>query len=238
MKVIKILFILLFSGLIGLVAMPIAYFFLDKPFFSSIFIGISFPTLAILIMIVKSIWNRVGRIDPYREETAYIKHQVKDAKKKLATIRRSLFKMKSVSGWIKVAKLYKQAKAVIKVVEEEPARYRDVQAFFTQHLPATVTLVDRYTFLARQPVSSNEVKQSLRQSETLIVEMTGNYHQLLLNSLSQDIMTLEIEQKLLKQAFQEEKLELPKQPEMVKLETYKEPVALERSLPDQREMEK
>jgi 5-bromo-4-chloroindolyl phosphate hydrolysis protein len=238
MKVIKILLILLFSGFIGLIAMPIAYFLLDMPFISSILIGIAIPTLAVFSMIVKSIWNRIGKVDPYREETAYIKHQVKDAKKKLATIKRSLFKMRTVSGWTKVAKLYKQARAVIKVVEEEPARYRDVQAFFTQHLPATVTLVDRYTFLARQPVSSNEVKQSLRQSETLIVEMTGNYHQLLLNSLSQDVMTLEIEQKMLKQAFQGEKLELPKQPEMVKLEAYKEPVALERSLPAQEEMEK
>lgn len=134
-----------------------------------------------------------------------------------------------------MAKLYKQAKAIIKVVEEEPARYRDVQAFFTQHLPATVTLVDRYSFLAKQPVGSIEVKESLRQTEILMEEMAGNYHQLLLDTLSQDVMALEIEQKMLKQSFQKEKLKVQKTPETLKLDSYREPAAIDRSLPGHRD---
>lgn len=235
MKIIRILLILLFCGFAGLVSMPLSYFLLDLPLFSSFLIGIGIPSLAVFFMVLSSIWKRVGRIDPYREETAYLKHQVKEAKKKLGLIRRSLFKVRTVNGWIKMAKLYKQAKGIIKVVEEEPARYRDVQAFFTQYLPATVTLVDRYSFLAKQPVGSIEVKESLRQTELLMEEMASIYHQLLLNTLSQDVMTLEIEQKMLKQSFQEKKLELPNSPETIMLEAYSEPVSLERSIPGHKE---
>lgn len=258
MKIIRTLLLLLLSGFIGFLALPVSYFLLDMPFVQSFLVAIGIPVVTSFSLLLRFIWKRVTRADPYREETAYVKHQVKEAKKKLAKISSCRFKVRSITGWVKMAKLYKQAKAIIKVVEEEPARYRELQAFFTQHLPATVTLVDRYTFLARQPVGSFEVKESLRQSEMLMEEMAGNYQRLLLNTLSQDVMTLEIEQKILKQQFQETdkvvskkeesvkrelpspregvELEIPKSREGVKIETYREPVSMERTITGQREM--
>jgi 5-bromo-4-chloroindolyl phosphate hydrolysis protein len=216
MKIIRTLILLLFSSFVGLVSIPVSFFVLNLPLLTSFFIGIGIPFVTLFFVVMKLLWKRARTVDPYREETAYVKYQVKEARKKLALIGACRFKVRSVTGWMKMAQLYKLAKGIIKIVEEEPARYRDVQAFFTQYLPATVTLVDRYTFLAKQPVMNIELKESLRQTEFLMDEMASNYNRLLLSTLSNDVMSLEIEQKILKQSFQDEKNMMQNSPENVK----------------------
>ncbi|MFC3882163.1 5-bromo-4-chloroindolyl phosphate hydrolysis family protein [Bacillus songklensis] len=216
MKIIRTLLLLLFSGFVGLVSMPVSVFLLDLPLLTSFFIGIGIPSVTLFFVVIRFLWKRARTVDPYREETAYVKHQVKEARKKLALIGGCRFKVRSVTGWMKISQLYKLAKGIIKIVEDEPARYREVQAFFTQHLPATVTLADRYTFLTKQPVINTELKESLRQTELLMDEMASNYNRLLLSTLSSDVMSLEIEQKMLKQLFQDEKQMMPNSSENVK----------------------
>lgn len=213
MKIIRSLFLLMFSGLVGFISMPIAFFWLNIPFVQSILIGIGIPALTTFWVGGRFLWKRMRNVDPYREEIAYVKHQVKEAKKKVAAIGACRYKVRSLTAWMKIAKLYKLAKGTIKVVEEEPARYREVQAFFTQHLPAAVTLVDRYTFLLKQPVRSIELKESLREAELLLDEMAESCQQVLLDSLSNDMMSLEVERKMLKQSFeyqQPDSADLPK----------------------------
>ena len=202
MKIIRSLFLLTFSGLIGFVSMPVSFFWLNIPFIQSILIGIGIPALTVLWMGGRFLWKRMKNVDPYREELAYVKYQLKEANKKVAAIGACRYKVRSLTAWMKIAKLHKLAKGIIKVVEEEPARYREVQVFFTQHLPATVTLVDRYTFLLKQPVRSIELKESLREAELLLDEMAESSQQVLLDSLSKDMMSLEVERKMLKQSFE------------------------------------
>ena len=78
--------------------------------------------------------------NPYREEIAYVRHQVKEARKQLRTIGSYRFKIRSVHMWTELSKLYKVGKSIIEMVEKEPARYKDVQPFlrttYNQRLPS------------------------------------------------------------------------------------------------------
>lgn len=202
MKIIRSLFLFMFSGLVGFVSIPMSFFWLNIPFVQSVLIGIGIPALTVFWMGGRFLWKRMRNTDPYREEIAYVKHQVKEANKKVSAIGACRYKVRSLAAWMKIAKLHKLAKGIIKMVEEDPARYREVQVFFTQYLPATVTLVDRYTFLLKQPVRSIELKESLREAELLLDEMAENSQQVLLGSLSSDMMSLEVERKMLKNSFE------------------------------------
>jgi 5-bromo-4-chloroindolyl phosphate hydrolysis protein len=201
MKIIRNLFLLMFSGFVGFISIPVSFFWLDVSFIQSVLIGIGIPVATALGMVGRALWKRMTDVDPYREEIAYVKHQVKEANKKAAAIGACRYKTPSLTAWVKITKLHKVAKGIIKVVEEDPERYKDVQAFFTQQLPAAVTIVERYTFLLKQPVRSMELTEALREAERLMDDLTEAHQQTLLHGLSNDVMSLEIEGKMFKQSI-------------------------------------
>ncbi|MBM7702037.1 5-bromo-4-chloroindolyl phosphate hydrolysis protein [Bacillus iocasae] len=207
MKVLRVLKWLALSWTAGAISVPIFYFGFDLNFFVSMMIGFAVAGVSFAIPILKSLRLRLQ--NPYREEIAYSKHQVREAKKKLAIISRYRFKVRSIHMWAQLSRLYKVSKAIIEMVEKEPMRYKDVQPFFVNYLPATVTLVERYFFLLSKPGKSIEMTESLKEAEVMIDEMALKYDRLLNQALSNDVLTLDVEMKVLKQTFQNDKQWIP-----------------------------
>ncbi len=168
-------------------------------------VGVGGVTL--LFPVTRAVRQRLQ--NPYREEIAYSKHQVKEAKKKLIIMSRYRFKVRSIHMWTQLSRLYKVSKAIIDMVEKEPMRYKNVQPFFVNYLPSTITLVERYFFLLSKPGKSIEIKESLKEAEVMLDDMAIKYDQLLNQALSNDVLTLDVEMKVLKQTFQHDKPWIP-----------------------------
>ncbi|MDT2047213.1 MULTISPECIES: 5-bromo-4-chloroindolyl phosphate hydrolysis family protein [Bacillaceae] len=187
---------------VGTATIPISYLGFNVGVGDSILLSFGTAALTGIFFIFKSV--RVAYKDPYREELAYIKHQVKEARKQLKVISSSRFKLKSIHMWTELSKLYRVGKSMVDMVEKEPERYKSVQPFFTNYLQATVTVIERYVFLLSKPTKSIDVKESIHEAENVIHELSAQYDQLLNSALSQDVLSLDVEMKVLKQHFQNE----------------------------------
>jgi 5-bromo-4-chloroindolyl phosphate hydrolysis protein len=207
MKVVRIIKKILAIWVTGAVAVPVSYFGFSTTMIQSFGISIGLMVVMSLLFIISSVRRHYQ--NPYREEIAYVRHQVKEARKQLRTIGSYRFKIRSVHMWTELSKLYKVGKSIIEMVEKEPARYKDVQPFFTNYLQSTVTVIERYMFLLSKPTKSIEVKESLHEAEDMLRGLSGKYEHLLTNALSQDKLTLDVELKVLKQAFEEEQPYIP-----------------------------
>lgn len=67
-----------------------------------------------------------------------------------------------------------------------------------------MTVIERYVFLLSKPTKSIDVKESIHEAENVIHELSTQYDQLLNSALSQDVLSLDVEMKVLKQHFQNE----------------------------------
>ncbi|TYR80859.1 phosphatase [Priestia megaterium] len=202
MKVVRILKRVMIVWMIGTLTLPISYFGFNTSLLEAFGMSMGAAGAASLFFIVKSAHAHYR--NPYREELAYVRHQVKEARKQLKLIGNYRFKVRSIHMWTKISKLYKVGKSMIEMVEKEPARYKDLQPFFTNYLQATVTVVEKYIFLLSKPIKDIEIKESLHEAERLLHDMSNKYDQLLTTALSEDLLNLDVEMKVLKQHFQEQ----------------------------------
>ncbi|AQX55143.1 5-bromo-4-chloroindolyl phosphate hydrolysis family protein [Priestia flexa] len=202
MKVVTFLKRLFIVWAVGTATVPISYLGFGVGIGDSILLSFGTAALTAIFFVFKS--ARIAYKDPYREELAYIKHQAREARKQLKVISSSRFKLKSIHMWTELSKLYRVGKSIVDMVEKEPARYKSVQPFFTNYLQATVTVIERYVFLLSKPTKSIDVKESIHEAENVIHELSTQYDQLLNSALSQDVLSLDVEMKVLKQHFQNE----------------------------------
>ncbi|KOO46305.1 5-bromo-4-chloroindolyl phosphate hydrolysis family protein [Priestia koreensis] len=193
------------AGGIGLLSIPAFHYGLDMNMWLSAVSGVGVSGALMTTTGGALVIKKLTKRDPYKEEIAYIKHQVREAKKHLKMIGSSRFKVRSVTMWMQLTKLYKVAKSIIDMVDKEPIRYVDTQPFFQTYLPSTVTVIERYLFLATKPTKNIEVRDALRDAEEMIDEMVNKYDRLLKKALESDMENLNIELKILKDAFEDEK---------------------------------
>ncbi|MED3831590.1 5-bromo-4-chloroindolyl phosphate hydrolysis family protein, partial [Priestia megaterium] len=117
MKVVRIIKKILAIWVTGAVAVPVSYFGFSTTMIQSFGISIGVMVVTSLFFIMSS--ARRHYQNPYREEIAYVRHQVKEAKKQLRTIGSYRFKIRSVHMWTELSKLYKVGKSIIEMVEKE-----------------------------------------------------------------------------------------------------------------------
>jgi 5-bromo-4-chloroindolyl phosphate hydrolysis protein len=149
--------------------------------------------------------QRIAAPELLKEEKEYIRAQLSEARKKWKRMRRARLKIRSLAMWQKISHLSATVDKMIQAVEQQPRKFRIAQSFFIQELDAAVAMIEKYAYLINQPVQSDEMKEALRKTETLIGELAASAERQLLELLSDDVFDLQVETKLLEQSLEEHK---------------------------------
>ncbi|WP_461200383.1 5-bromo-4-chloroindolyl phosphate hydrolysis family protein [Anoxybacillus sp. TBDG-1] len=168
---------------VGLFSALISLFAFRLPFLISFLIGGSIGIMYSLYMKKK-------------EEKHY--DRLKDAKKKVRTIGQSLWRVRSVAMFSKLSRLYSICQKMIEIVEKQPDRLAIAQPFFNTTLDSIVTVINKYIYLMRQPVKSDEIRQAIIEAEQALDLALTKAENQLLDMLEEDLFDLQTEVKLVK----------------------------------------
>ncbi|MGG6431616.1 5-bromo-4-chloroindolyl phosphate hydrolysis family protein [Anoxybacillus sp. D401a] len=184
----------LFSALISLLAFRL-------PFPVSFLIGAS-------IGVMYSIYMK-------KKEKKHVSHRskderLKDAKKKVRKIGQSLWRIRSISMFSKLSRLYSICQKIVEIVEKQPDRLAVAQPFFNTTLDSIVTIIDKYIYLMKQPVKNDDIRQAISEAEQALDLALTKAENQLLDMLEEDLFDLQTEVKLVKHTIAtEESLSLP-----------------------------
>ncbi|BAU26372.1 5-bromo-4-chloroindolyl phosphate hydrolysis protein [Aneurinibacillus soli] len=136
-----------------------------------------------------------------RSDRKYIKQNLRDARRKLKQIRYFQFRLRSFVMWQKISHLYKLARQIIQIVEQQPHKFHQARSFFSAYLDSTLHVLDKYTFLMSQPIRNAEMKETLHKTEQMLGDITAALEQELMQVLSDDVMNLDIELETLRKSI-------------------------------------
>lgn len=145
--------------------------------------------------------NKKTEKDITREKQIYQKKELHNAHVKIYKIGKSRFKIRSVHMWQTVTKIYKMLLKMVALVENEPARFRSAQSFFTTYLDSLVMIVDKYALLAAQPVKNHDILLAIKKTEETLEEMASTLENEMLTILESDVLDLDVELNVLKQSL-------------------------------------
>ncbi|RAK16599.1 5-bromo-4-chloroindolyl phosphate hydrolysis protein [Anoxybacillus vitaminiphilus] len=217
-KALKTLWRLFVSWNIGLIGAIVVFFVFDYQFFLSFLSGTVLMVITSAYMKRKE--DKIVASDLFKEEKDYIRSELKEADKKIKRMGRARFKVRSLVIWNHISRIYTASRKILDAVEQDPRRFRAAQSFFITTLDSAVTMIEKYIYLVRQPVRSQEMNEAIRNAEELLRELAASTEQELLRILSDDVFDLDVEVKLLKQALEQPKEENVLQWQRKKEEEY------------------
>ncbi|AMA71533.1 MULTISPECIES: 5-bromo-4-chloroindolyl phosphate hydrolysis family protein [Aneurinibacillus] len=191
----------LLSSTIGLVSSLVFFILFDEEFIPVFLLSVA--TFALSMWIVKRRYRKPQRYNPEmdKHERAYIKQSLREAQRKLKTIRRLQFRIRSIIIWKKTSHLYKVARRILIIIEEQPHRFRFARNFFASYLDSTITILEKYTFLASQPIHSQEMVMALKKAEAMLDDIIAALEEELMQVLSDDVLNLNVELETLKKSL-------------------------------------
>ncbi|MGG3843330.1 5-bromo-4-chloroindolyl phosphate hydrolysis family protein [Anoxybacillus kestanbolensis] len=181
---------------VGLFSALISLFAFRLPFIISFLIGVSVGMLYSLYMKKK---EKKHITYPSKDE------RMKEAKKKVRKIGQSLWRVRSVAMFSKLSRLYSICQKMIEIVEKQPDRLAVAQPFFNTTLDSIVTIINKYTYLMRQPVKNDEIRQAIGEAEQALDLALTKAENQLLDMLEEDLFDLQTEVKLMKHTITADK---------------------------------
>lgn|GEM_PF-577062 len=200
-KFIKKLWRIFVSWNIGLFSAIIAFFLADFEIIPSLLFGGG--AMFITNFYMKRKEDRLIRSDLAKDEKDYIREQMKIARNKINRIGKSRFKVRSLKAWSDISKVYTIANKILASVEEDPRRFRSAQNFFITKLDSAIEIIEKYIFLASQPVRNNEINETIHNAELALKKLAHSAEREFVDILKEDIEELDIEVKLLQQELVE-----------------------------------
>ncbi|WP_297987308.1 5-bromo-4-chloroindolyl phosphate hydrolysis family protein [Anoxybacillus sp.] len=186
---------------VGLFSALISLFAFRLPFPISFLIGVS-----IGVMYSIYIKKKERKHISYRSKD----ERLKDAKKKVRKIGQSLWRIRSISMFSKLSRLYSICQKMIEIVEKQSDRLAVAQPFFNTTLDSIVTIIDKYIYLMKQPVKNDDIRQAISEAEQALDLALAKAENQLLDMLEEDLFDLQTEVKLVKHTITtEESLSLP-----------------------------
>ncbi|WP_062197029.1 5-bromo-4-chloroindolyl phosphate hydrolysis family protein [Massilibacterium senegalense] len=140
-----------------------------------------------------------------KQEQNYISQLLDNAKKKIRQIQMARFRIKTLRMQQTISKMTKISTKIVKLIEENPGRYRGANHFFNTDLNSAAELIDKYVTLSNQPVKTMEINEALQTCEETLNDLTTSMEQELLDLLNDDVLYLEAESNVIKQTIQEVK---------------------------------
>ncbi|MFS0782616.1 5-bromo-4-chloroindolyl phosphate hydrolysis family protein [Bacillus sp. 1P06AnD] len=209
MKPIVSIFLFIFRLGVGVLSFGIAFFIcllaFDVDFFYSLLSGIG--AAFITFFGLKWIFARktVKNSGLSRREYKYIEEHLVEAKGKISRLQKVMFSVGNVFTIKQNYDVIRVAKKIQSIVENEPKRFYEAEAFYYSHLDSLVELTEKYVFLTKQPVKTAEIQESLRDTRITISSMSETVEQDLFKLLSSDVESLALELDVAKQSIEKNK---------------------------------
>ena len=83
-----------------------------------------------------------------RREYAYIKQNLREAKLKIARLRKALFAVKNIQTIKQNLEILRIVRKIYSITKNEPKRFYQVERFYYQSLDSIVELTEKHAFLA------------------------------------------------------------------------------------------
>lgn len=128
-----------------------------------------------------------------RSELNYIKGQLHGAKLKLKRLNGYYGKVRSISAFRQLHEMNMLSRRILKIVQEEPQRFYDVENFFYAHLDSAVELTSQYATLVNQPLKDKEIRIALQNTRETLSDVNEQLEDDLKRALSSDMAKLQIE---------------------------------------------
>jgi 5-bromo-4-chloroindolyl phosphate hydrolysis protein len=193
---------ILLSGTISIVSLVVFFFLIGKGFMPAFFASVAVFFLSMWVTGRRStVHEKTYDFDLDKHDRAYIKQNLQDAWKKLKTIRRLQFRIRSIPIWQKTSHLYKVARRILSIIEEEPHRFHSARSFFSSYLDSTITILEKYTMLVSQPVRNTEIMMALKKTEAMLDDIIHALEEELMQVLSDDVLNLNVELDTLKKSL-------------------------------------
>ncbi len=141
--------------------------------------------------IIKQSFLRKHRLT--RKEYQYIERNLKEARKKLARLNKSIFTVRHIPSLKQRVDLHRVTKKIYRLTKSEPRRFYLAERFYFSHLDSVVELTEKYAFLASQPKKNSELERSLHETRRVLEELTNTIEKDLHKMLSNDIEDLQFE---------------------------------------------
>ncbi|MEH7384374.1 5-bromo-4-chloroindolyl phosphate hydrolysis family protein [Bacillus sp. JJ1521] len=141
--------------------------------------------------IIKQSFLRKHRLS--RKEYQYIERNLKEARKKLARLNKSIFTVRHIPSLKQRVDLHRVTKKIYRLTKSEPRRFYLAERFYFSHLDSVVELTEKYAFLSSQPKKNSELERSLHETRRVLEELTNTIEKDLHRMLSNDIEDLQFE---------------------------------------------
>jgi len=97
--------------------------------------------------------------------------------------------------------IFRLAKQLQGAPLRDPRDEIDLRSFFNHYLPATVTICSRYLELSQQPYQTEELQETLNNTEQTLQRIESAFHKQLSNLLQNDILDLNVEVSVLEHSL-------------------------------------
>ena len=128
-----------------------------------------------------------------RREYAYIKQNLREAKLKIARLRKALFAVKNIQTIKQNLEILRIVRKIYSITKNEPKRFYQVERFYYQSLDSIVELTEKHAFLASQPKRNANLEVSLSETRMMIDKLAKQLEDDLYDLLKTDIDHLEFE---------------------------------------------
>ncbi|MFN2748208.1 5-bromo-4-chloroindolyl phosphate hydrolysis family protein [Bacillus sp. z60-18] len=128
-----------------------------------------------------------------RREYAYIKQNLREAKEKIARLRKALFAVRNIQTIKQNFEILRIVRRIYTITKKEPKRFYQVERFYYQHLDSIVELTEKYALLASQPKRNAKLEVSLSETRMTIDKLAKQLEEDLYCLLKSDIEHLEFE---------------------------------------------
>ncbi|MCY9265641.1 5-bromo-4-chloroindolyl phosphate hydrolysis family protein [Bacillus haynesii] len=128
-----------------------------------------------------------------RREYAYIKQNLREAKLKIARLRKALFAVKNIQTIKQNIEILRIVRKIYSITKNEPKRFYQVERFYYQSLDSIVELTEKHAFLGSQPKRNAKLEVSLSETRMMIDKLAKQLEDDLYDLLKTDIDHLEFE---------------------------------------------
>ncbi|MCZ0108535.1 5-bromo-4-chloroindolyl phosphate hydrolysis family protein [Bacillus licheniformis] len=128
-----------------------------------------------------------------RREYAYIKQNLREAKLKIARLRKALFAVKNIQTIKQNLEILRIVRKIYSITKNEPKRFYQIERFYYQSLDSIVELTEKHAFLASQPKRNANLEVSLSETRMMIDKLAKQLEDDLYDLLKTDIDHLEFE---------------------------------------------
>lgn len=190
------------SCVLGVVSWPIYFFGFHVSFFMCFIYAVLTGFVCFLGIKYFFRWGHIKSSKlPYREYK-YIRGHLRDGKIKIHRVQKNMLRIGDLRQIMKNYNLIKTIRKIHAIVSKDPIRFYEVEIFYYSHLPSMDELMEKYAFLNAQPVKTDEIERSLRETKKIISDLAKTIDHDLKELLERDVQELQLEIEVAKKSIE------------------------------------